>query len=201
MTVANRRLQARDEELVPRFERAAARSNDAWYRCSLAAVQARAGRLAEARTTLERLRREGFPVRPIYPWSVAVTDLAEAAEVAAVPEVAAHVLTVAAPFSGRIAVSGPNPNRTFDQALAQAALATGDLPAAEAHARRAVTASRERSTPVFLVRELVFLAEARRRSGAPAAEVRPLVQEAMATAESIGACAAIADIERYSLPT
>jgi DNA-binding CsgD family transcriptional regulator len=201
MTVANRRLQARDEELLSRFERGAARSNDAWYRCSLAAVQARTGRLAEARTTLARLRHEGFPIRPIYPWSVAVTDLAEAAEVAGVAEVAAHVLTVAAPFSGRIAVSGPNPNRTFDQALAQAALATGDIRVAEAHARRAVSASRQRSTPVFLVRELVFLAEARRRGGAPAAEVRPLVQEAMTLAGSIGAGAAIADIERYSLPT
>jgi hypothetical protein len=47
----------------------------------------------------------------------------------------------------------------------------------------------------------VFLAEARRRGGAPAAEVRPLVREATATAESIGAYAAIADIARYSLPT
>jgi hypothetical protein len=162
----------------------------------------RAGRLAEARTTLERLRHEGFPIRPIYPWSVGVTDLAEAAEVAGVAEVAAHVLTVAAPFGGRIAVSGPNPNRTFDQALAQAALATGDIPAAEAHARRAVIASRQQSTPVFLVRELVFLAEARRRGGASAEEVRrPLVHQAVAMAETIGAGAAIADVERYSLPT
>ena len=44
--VANRRLQSRDEELLARFERAASRSDDAWYRCSLAAVQARSGRLA-----------------------------------------------------------------------------------------------------------------------------------------------------------
>ena len=40
---------------------------------------------------------------------------------------AAHVLRVAGPYSGRIAVSGPSPNRPFDQALAQAALATGDV--------------------------------------------------------------------------
>ncbi len=199
--VANRRLQGRDEDLHARFARAASRSNDAWYRCSLAAVQARTGRLAEARTTLERLREEAFPIRPIYPWSVAVTDLAEAAEVAGVPEVAAHVLAVAAPFSGRIAVSGPCPNRTFDQALAQAALAVGDVPAAEGYARRAVSASRQRSTPVFLARELIFLAEARRRGGASAEEVRPLVGEALALAERIGAGAAPADVERYALPT
>ena len=129
------------------------------------------------------LRDEGFPIRPIYPWSVAVTDLAEAAEVAGDPDVAAHVLAVAAPFAGRIAVSGPYPNRPFDQALAQAALAVGDVDAAEAHARRAVAASRERATPVFLARELVFLAEARRRAGAAAAELRPLVGEALTLAE------------------
>ena len=45
------------------------------------------------------LREDGFPIREIYPWSVAVTDLAEAAEVAGEREVAAHVLTVARPYS------------------------------------------------------------------------------------------------------
>ncbi len=127
--VVNRRLQARDDELAARLERAAARSTDAWYRCSLAAVQARSGRIADARATMAGLREDGFPIREIYPWSVAVTDLAEAAEVAGEPEVAAHVLTVARPYSGRIAVSGPCPNRPFDQALAQAALAVGDADA------------------------------------------------------------------------
>ena len=83
--VANRRLQSRDEELLARFERAASRSDDAWYRCSLAAVQARSGRLAAARDTMAALREERYRIREIYPWSVAVTDLAEAAEVAERP--------------------------------------------------------------------------------------------------------------------
>ena len=95
-------------------------------------MQARSGRIDDARATLDGLRDEGFPIRQIYPWSVAVTDLAEAAEVAGDPDVAAHVLAVAAPYAGRIAVSGPYPNRPFDQALAQAALAVGDVGAAEA---------------------------------------------------------------------
>ena len=150
IVVANRRLQGRDEELIGRFQRAVARSDDAWYRCALAAVQARSGRRDDALATLGRLRDEQYPIRPIYPWSVAVTDLAEAAELTGDATVAAHVLAVAAPFSGRIAVSGPCPNRTFDQALAQAALTVGDVAAAEAYAGRAVEASRERQTPAFL---------------------------------------------------
>jgi hypothetical protein len=186
---------------MARFERAVTRSNDAWYRCSLAAVQARGGRTDLARTTLDELRGEGFPIREIYPWSVAVTDLAEAAEVAEIPDVAAHVLTVAQPYSGRIAVSGPCPNRPFDQALAQAALAVDDAAAATAYASRAVTASQHRQTPVFLMRELVFLAEARRREGDPTSVIRPLVREALTLAERHEAPIVRVDVERYSLPT
>jgi DNA-binding CsgD family transcriptional regulator len=197
--VANRRLQGRDHELVARYERATKRSSDAWYRCALAAAQARSGQIDTAAVTLTSVQDEGFPIREIYPWCVAVTDLAEAAEVAGVPEVAAHVLTVAAPYSGRIAVSGPCPNRPFDQALAQAALATGDTAAAESYAAKAVAASRRRDTPVFLVRELVFLARARHLNGASADEVGSLVREASALAERIGAMSAVADIERYQL--
>jgi DNA-binding CsgD family transcriptional regulator/tetratricopeptide (TPR) repeat protein len=199
--VANPRLQARDEDLLARFERAASRSSDAWYRCSLAAVQARSGGLEAARATLRRLCEEGFPIRRIYPWSVAVSDLAEAAEVTGDGQVAAHVLSIASAFSGRIAVSGPYPVRPFDQLLAQAALAVGRPDAAVAYADRAVAASRRRQTPVFLARELVFLAEARRRGGAAAADARPLVDEAIAIAERTGAGAVVADVERYGLPT
>jgi hypothetical protein len=198
--VAIRRLQARDGELVPRYERAASRSTDAWYRCSLAAARARSGRTSDALLTMRSLFDEGFPIREIYPWSVAVSDLAEAAEVAGAPEVAAHVGAIAGPYAGRIAVSGPCPNRPFDQVLAQAALAVGDTGAALSHAGSAVEASRRRRTPVFLARELVFLAEARRRSGGAASSVRPLVGEALALAEAFGGGAVAADVERYGLP-
>ena len=197
--VASRRLRARDEELLARYSRAASRSPEPWYRCSLAAIQARSGRLDDARATLDVLRDEGFPIRQIYPWSVAVSDLAEAAEVTSEAPVAAHVLQVAAPYTGRIAVGGPFPGRPFDQVLAQASLAVGDPDAACAYAGRAVGASRLRTTPVFLARELVFLAEARRRAGATRKDVRPLVEEAMAIAERIGARIVVVDIDRYGL--
>jgi hypothetical protein len=195
--VANRRLQGRDAEVRSRFERAAMRSTDGWYRCSLAAIQARGGDAVAARETLGALRVEGFSIREIYPWSIAVSDLAEAAEIVGDRAAAAHVLRVAGPYSGRIAVSGPSPNRPFDQALAQAALATGDLRAATAHAARAVEASRHRQTPLFLARELVFLAEARRRGGDVG--VGPLVDEALAIAEPLGAKVVADDVARYGL--
>jgi hypothetical protein len=51
------------------------------------------------------------------------------------------------------------------------------------------------------VRELIFLAEARRRCGATADEVRPLVREASTIAERFGARVALVDIERYQLPS
>jgi DNA-binding CsgD family transcriptional regulator len=201
MVVSIRRLQARDDELVDRYTRAAARSSDAWYRCSLAAAQARSGHIVDARATLTALREERFPLREIYPWSVAVTDLAEAAEVAGVEDVAAHVLAVGGPFTGRLAVSGPCPNRPFDQALAQAALAVGDLHAAVGYATAAVDASRLRQTPAFLARELVLLAEARRRLGGGRGAVRRLVAEALAIAGPLGLGAVSADVARYGLPS
>ncbi len=127
---------------------------------------------------------------------MAVSDLAEAAEVTGDAAAAAHVLAVAAPFSGRIAVSGPYPSRPFDQLLAQASLAVGDSTAAARYAERAVDASRRRGTPIFLVRELVFLAESRRRAGAPRTAVRMFVQEATEIATRTGARVALVDLDR-----
>lgn len=197
--VSNRRLQDRDDELVARYERAVARSSDGWYRCSLAAVQARSWRTDAARITLDALRAEAFPIREIYPWPVAVTELAEASELVGDADVARHVLTVAGPFSGRLAVGGPCPNRPFDQALAQAALGADDAHAAVSYATRAVAASRHRHTPAFLARELVFLAEARRRTGESVTAVGPLVDEALELAERTGAAVVATDVARYGL--
>jgi hypothetical protein len=98
-----------------------------------------------------------------------------------------------------MAVGGSVINRPLDQALAQAALATGDAALAEQYALRAVAASRQQTTPVFLCRELVFLARARRHAGAAVNDVLPLVEEATTIAEGIGARVVLADLERYEL--
>ena len=76
-----------------------------------------------------------------------MAELAEAAEVTADTEAAAHVLSAVGPYSGSIAVGGSVINRPLDQALAQAALAIGDATLAEQYALRAVAASRQRTTP------------------------------------------------------
>ena len=113
-----------------------------------------------------------------------MTELAEVAEVTGDAEIARHVLAECGRYSGRIAVSGTCVNRPFDQALAQAALAAGDADLAEEYASRAVAASRERETPVFLCRELVFLAEA---DGAPAHPGRTFANSSRRPARSLSA--------------
>ncbi len=198
--VANRRLQGaprragRPVRAGRRVARPTPGTGAAWPPSRRAA-----GDSTTARATLDQLRDERFPIREIHPWSVAVTELAEAAEVVGDRAVATHVLAVASPYSGRLAVSGPSANRPFDQALAQAALTVGDPSAAAAYATRAVAASRHRRTPVFLVRELVFLAEA--RGAVLDTEIRPLVTEARELAERMGTMVAVDDIERYGLPS
>jgi hypothetical protein len=64
-----------------------------------------------------------------------------------------------------------------------------------------VAASRRNGTPAFLARDLVFLAEARCRRGAPSDEVRPLVREALEIAEQLGLRIVTFDVERFGLPT
>ena len=115
------------------------------------------------------------------------------------PRTARHVLAACEPFSGRIALSGACVNRPFDQALAQAALTVDDAALAKHHAARAITASRERNTVVYLCRELVFLAEANRRTGASLTELRPLVDKATAIVERIGAGIVLVDLDRFGL--
>jgi hypothetical protein len=196
----NRRLQGRDAELRVGLQHLAAAGDDvAGWQCLLAAVDARTGSVGDALQTLAQLRADGFAIPESYAWPLAMTELAEAADVANDPETARHVLAQCSPYSGRIAVSGTCINRPFDQALAQAALAVDDAKLAEEHASRAVAASRERHTPVYVCRELVFLAAAKRRNGASRAKLRPLVDEAAMIAERIGAKAVLVDLDRHEL--
>ena len=199
---ANRRMQGRDAELVPLIEPIAGGDGEvSVYRCSLAAALARAGRLDDARDVLDMFRSEGYPVSESMTWTCSMSELAEAAEIVGDRETAALVLAQAGRYPGHIANTGAHVIRPLDQALAQAALGVGDAAAAAAHADRAVTASRRNRTPAFLAREVVFLAEARRRLGASSGEVRPLVREALAVAEPLGARLVAVDVERYRLPS
>ena len=198
--VASRRLQARDEELLARYGRAASRSSDAWYRCSLAAVQARSGQLDDARSTLDVLRDEGFPIRQIYPWSVAVSDLAEAAEVTGEaagrrPRPAGR-RAVLRPDRRRRPVPGPavrpgaRPSvvgRRRPSGRRGVRRAGGRPPAGSGGPRRSWPAS-------WCSSPRAAVAPAPRAS-----DVRPLVDEAIALAEDIGTGVVLVDIDRYGL--
>jgi hypothetical protein len=63
-----------------------------------------------------------------------------------------------------------------------------------------VRAGRKRGTPLFLGRELICLAEARRRLGASDDEISPLVREALEIADRTGATLIHADAVHYDLP-
>ena len=200
---ANRRMQARDAELLPLIEPLTRDDGEvSVYRCGFASALARAGRLDEARLELDRFQSDGYPVPQNLTWTFSVSELAEAAEVAGDRETSEHVLDQAGPFPGHLANTGAHVIRPLDQALAQAALGVGDAEAAAAaHAERAVAASRRNETPAFLARDLVFLAEARCRLGASSEEVRAITREALTVAEPLGARVVSVDVERYGLPT
>jgi hypothetical protein len=195
-----RRMQARDDEWIPRR---APRSTGSFagVRHRLAAARARMGATGEAQMMLADLRADSYEMPGGWGWSGAMSELAEVAEVVGDADAAAHVLAACGGYTGRITDIGTFCDRPVDQALAQAALAVGNCDLAERYGAAAVSASRTRGTPLFLARELVFLAEARRRNGAPTAALRPLVAEASTLADRFGARVVTVDIERYGLPS
>ena len=82
----NRRLQARDAELRVGLEYVVAKGDDvAAYQCVLAAVEARTGSFERARHMLSGLRADEFAIPESYPWPLAMTELAEVAEVSRRP--------------------------------------------------------------------------------------------------------------------
>ena len=198
-----RRLQGRDTEIIAPLERFTSRDADTTsiYRGVLTAAQARSGDLDAARRGLNALRAVNYAFPRGYGWTLAMSELAEAADLTVDAHAGAHVLAECGDFSGLLVVPGTIAVRSIDQVLAQAALAAGDASRAEAHATLAAAASRRIETHVLLARDLVFLAESRRRCGASANEVRPLVREALDVAEPLGVRIVATDVERFQLPS
>ena len=125
--------------------------------------------------------------------------LCETAEMTASPEASVWLLELLRPHRGTLAANLVLVFVPVDLALAQAALGAGDDEAAESFAVSAVTASRQRRTPIFLGRELVRLAEARRRLRFVDVEITPLVDEALDICESSGAILILREAEHYGL--
>ena len=193
-----RRLQGRDDELRPFFERLVRGrpGQIATRRAVLGAICAHEGDHETAKQILDELRELDVP--EMMSWDMTFSELAELADIEGDVGAGRRVIDAVTPFAGLLGCYGPTVGRPFDQVLAQAALVVDPVAAAE-HAARAVARSRERGTPVFLARELTFLAEARRRVGRPPGEVEPLVLEAQSLADATGAGVVHADLARYGL--
>jgi hypothetical protein len=116
-----------------------------------------------------------------------MTALAETADILGHQAAAAAIAEQLHPFAGRIAALSATVVSTVDLVLAQMAVVTGDHQRARQHAEQAVAASRKRKTPLFLGRELLRLAAARRHLGESPNATHKLVHEALAIADRTGA--------------
>jgi hypothetical protein len=187
--MAIRGHQGRLGELIPLLE--AATDHPAFggsYQAVLASAYAFDGRRDDARSILTTFSSNDFrDVRRNQLWLTDMTSLAEAADIVGHQVAAAAIAEQLSPFTGRIAALPSTVVSTVDVALAQMTLVTGDHHRARRHAERAVSASRQRNTPVFLGRELLRLAAARQRLGESADDTRHLVTEALAIADRTGA--------------
>ena len=136
------------------------------YQAVLAAAYAQAGRLDDARSILTTFSSNNYrDVRRNQLWLTDMTALAETADILGHQAAAAAIAEQLQPFTGRVAALSTTVVSTVDLVLAQMALVTGDHQRARRHAEQAVSASRERKTPLFLGRELLRLAAARRHLG------------------------------------
>jgi hypothetical protein len=181
--------QGRLGELIPLLDAASDHPGlGRSYQAVLAAAYAFAGQLDEARSILTRFSSNGFrEVLRNQLWLTDMTSLAEAADILGHRAAAVAIAEQLNPFTGRIAALFSTVVTTVDLVLAQLALVTGDDERARRHAERAVAASHERNTPIFLGRELLRLAAARQHLGEPPDEIDDLVTQALAIADRTGA--------------
>jgi hypothetical protein len=187
--MAIRGHQARLGELIPLLEPATGHpAFGGSYRAVLAAADAFAGQLDDARSILTTFSSNDFrDVRRNQLWLTDMTALAETADILGHQAAAAAIAEQLHPFAGRIAAFSPTVVSTVDLVLAQMAVVTGDHERARQHAEQAVAASRKRKTPLFLGRELLRLAAARRHLGDSPNATHKLVHEALAIADRTGA--------------
>jgi len=186
--MAIRGHQARLGEVIPLLE--AGTGHPAFggsYQAVLAAAYAFAGQLEDARSILTASSSNDFrDVRRNQLWLTDMTALAETTEILGHQAAAMAIAEQLQPFAGRIAAISWTVVSTVDLVLAQMALVTGDHQRARHLAEQAVSASRERKTPLFLGRELLRLAAARQHLGDSPKLINDLVHEALAIADRTG---------------
>jgi tetratricopeptide (TPR) repeat protein len=192
-----RHLQGRLDELMKLMETG---SDMPVYSAARALAYAHCGRLDDASALLRPYVDAGFSWhRNSLQWLAAMVLMCEIIEMTGDIRAAKQLGPLLEPYSGRIADQPTIVIAPVDFALAQLALAGGDPELAEMRAAKAVSASRARNTPVYLGRELLLMAEARRRFDNGEARVAPLVEEALAIADRFGAHVISQDAHRYGL--
>ena len=155
---------------------------------ALALGWARAGRSAKARDLLDQARQRGFP--PMYAGRGGSAPISQWAETAALLKdipAGAELGELLEPLAGRLVDGGTVVLDTVDRIRALLRLASGDPAGAAELATDAVAASRRRRTPIFLARELIVLAAAKRQLGIDPSDTTRAVDEALAIARRTGA--------------
>jgi hypothetical protein len=157
---------------------------------------------AEAAADIRRLAADGFTSVPQnFLWTVTMAMLCETAEMIRDEAAGRLLFDALLPHTGRLAANLVIVFEPIDLALAQAALAAGDSQAAESFASTAVAASRDRHTPIYLGRELVRLAAARKLLRVGDDTIPPLVAEALDIADRTGAALIRREAAHYGLTT
>lgn len=198
-----RHYQGRVTEMVGAIETAVATNPgaEAGYDAILAIAYGYLDRMDDARSILRRWAHDGFEqVQRNQSWTTALALFCQVAEQVRDAEAAASLVVHLEPLAGLLVDYGGCAVGSIDLAISQAALALGDVEAAALAAERAIAASRRRNTPVFLGRELVRLAECRRRQGAPMSEAQGLVDEALELANRTGAALIGQEARTYGFP-
>ncbi|HSB88042.1 MAG TPA: LuxR C-terminal-related transcriptional regulator, partial [Ilumatobacteraceae bacterium] len=178
------------------LEREAA-SGAAWSdvaEAMLTRASARTGNLPRAKELLDKAGRRDFSTPyTAWGWAVAISCWAEAAGIAEHTPAAKELSRLLDPIAGRLVDGGTYVWDTVDRVRALLLLSLGDFHRAADIAQCAVAASRRRRTPIFLGRELIVWAAARRRSGIDTSEVAAAVKEAQSIARRTGARVIIED--------
>lgn len=152
----------------------------------LALAFCHAGRPHDAGERLWELLDGDEPAVPDPFWLCGRVMLAEVAEMMDDRRAGSVLLSELAPHAGLVATTFQVGLSPVDLALAQAALAAGDLDKAETAARRLVEGARAKGMPIFRARGLLRVAAVDlQRDGAP--QVSAAVDEALAIADATGA--------------
>jgi DNA-binding CsgD family transcriptional regulator/tetratricopeptide (TPR) repeat protein/energy-coupling factor transporter ATP-binding protein EcfA2 len=199
---AIRHAQGRIGELAGLIERATVTQPGfrGTYDAALAIAYSHATRLDDARAIIDRYANDDFEgVSPNLAMTSGLVLFADAAEITEHVAASRQLLIALEPHRELLADNGGSVRGSVDLAIAQCALTIGDPAHAAAVAGRAVLASRNRGTPIFLARELIRLAVARQQLGAGNGEVEPLVTEALDLASRTGAELVVQELRRYRL--